>query len=117
MVRISLFFFFFFLRQSILARFAASQSSLVLHRSWSSLLLFLVTRSTLARALADHTYNKGSNSNSISDPSRGGLSSASPRPLPLIGGHPLPRLTLSRDLGSMVLETKMASHKPKAHYL
>ena len=133
MARISL---YFFLRQSILARFAASQSmpsitskSVIFTTikttlrvwsatiAWSLFTLSLVTTSTLSGLLADHTYHKGSNSNPVSDPSRGGLSSASPRPLSLIGGHPLPHLTLSHGLGSMVLETKIASLKSKAHYL
>ena len=55
--------------------------------------------------------------NPVPDPSRGGLSSATPRPLSLIGSRPLPRLTLSHGLGSMVLETKIASLKSKAHHL
>ena len=133
MVRISL---FFFLRHSIIAWFAASQSmpsitskSVIFTTirttlrvwsatiAWSFFSLSLVTTSNLSGLLAEHTYHKGSNSNPVSDPSRGGLSSASPRPLSLIGGSPLPRLTLSHGLGSMVLETKISSLKSKAHYL
>ena len=60
---------------------------------------------------------QGFYSNPVSDPSRGGLSSVSSRPLPLIGDRSLPRLTLLRGLGSMVLETKIVSLKSKAHYL
>ena len=111
-----------FLRQSILARFAASQSipsitskSIIFTTirstlrvwsatiAWSFFTLSLVTRSTLAGVLTDHICNKDSNSNPVSDPSRGGLSSTSPRPLPLIGGRPLPHFysfTWSRQHGS-----------------
>ena len=85
--------------------------------TWPFFTLSLVTRSTLAGVLVDHTCNKGSNSNSVSDSSQDWLSSASPHPLPPIGGRSLPRLTLSCDLGSMVLETKIATLKSKAHYL
>ena len=82
----------FFLRHSIISWIAASQSmpsttskSVIFTTirttlrvwsatiAWSFFSLSLVTTSTLSGLLADHTYNKGSNSNPVSDPSRGGL--------------------------------------------
>ena len=59
---------------------------------------------------------KSSNSNPVSNLSSDGLSSASPRSLPLIGDRPLPCLTLSHGLGSMVLETKITSLKSKVYH-
>ena len=54
------------------------------------------------------TFGDAAASILVSNPFRGGLSSASPHPLPLIG-ESLPRLPLPRPhpLGGMVLETKI----------
>lgn len=54
-------------------------------------------------------------SDPVYNPSRGGFSSASPRPLSLIGGCPLPRFPLLCPLGGMILETKITLRKSKAH--
>ena len=42
----------------------------------------------------------------VTEPSQGGLSSASPFPLPLIRGRLLPRLPLPHSLGGMVLDNQ-----------
>ena len=84
--------------------------------TWSFFTLSLATKSTPEGVHTDISCNKGFNSNPVSNPSWGGHSSASPRPLPLIGDRPLPCLTLLRGLGSMVLETKIASLKSKVHH-
>lgn len=50
----------------------------------------------------------------VSNPSQCGLFSISPRPLPLIGGLPLPHLFLPHTLDDIVLDAQIILLKSKA---